>query len=798
MATITGSCDNSRYTLTCEWTSTQNISSNTSSITAIVYLNGNGYTTTSSHWSCVINGVTVTSGKSASIGGKTELGRRTWTVTHDSGGKCNVPISFSYSNGLTSAGTYTTRSGSGSSTVSLSTIPRVSTFTMNKSSCEFGEEVTITINKANSSFTHDIYYKLGTINTILDGSITGTTYKFTPALYDMSQIPNSTTGTVTIVVYTKSGGNIIGSTSKTLTVRVPTNIVPSVGISVTPNNTMGGVNVANKTTFTVKPVNAKGAYGSTIKSYLISGGWLNSTSATGATTQPLGSGKYTFTVKVTDSRGRTATASQSVNVHGYESPTFSFNPYRCDVGGSPQENGEYIYAKMTYSIANPDNSNQNAKKYRLSKKTANSATWTVVQDWADLPTYSGDIIISFGGGFSVLSSYDVRAEVKDSNNTTSLQYHIGTSNALLNIEKEGVGIGKIHENGALDVGGDLFVQDNMYLYNQEGTMTGLYTKVGGSTNCLVRQASHGGVDLGDTDCNTAICSKAVPIWWNGSNSYNIYTTNNKPTPQDIGAMQIVSGGGHYGMTANGDAGGWVRTTKSGIIPYQNANTSWSGANSAIGTTAWRFSTGYIKEIYCNGLTNDLGDIWVTAKAGANTIYAQSKWLCPANNTTTYLGSSGYRWHSVWSANGSIQTSDERFKIKRGYANIDDCFEMVKNIGLYKYVMLDQNKEDLSRNRLGKLAMESNEDEAKVHMGIMAQDLQNYECGKYILVGGEYKKEDGTQDTLLNVNPLDMTMALMGALQKEIEYREKLEDQVKQLEEMIQQMVFKQDNPQDAS
>ena len=57
MATITGSCDNSRYTLTCEWTSTQNISSNTSSITAIVYLNGNGYTTTSSHWSCVINGV---------------------------------------------------------------------------------------------------------------------------------------------------------------------------------------------------------------------------------------------------------------------------------------------------------------------------------------------------------------------------------------------------------------------------------------------------------------------------------------------------------------------------------------------------------------------------------------------------------------------------------------------------------------------------------------------------------------------------------------------------------------------
>ena len=786
MATITGSCDNSRYTLTCEWTSTQNISSNTSSITAIVYLNGNGYTTTSSHWSCVINGVTVTSGKSASIGGKTELGRRTWTVTHDSGGKCNVPISFSYSNGLTSAGTYTTRSGSGSSTVSLSTIPRVSTFTMNKSSCEFGEEVTITINKANSSFTHDIYYKLGTINTILDGSITGTTYKFTPALYDMSQIPNSTTGTVTIVVYTKSGGNIIGSTSKTLTVRVPTNIVPSVGISVTPNNTMGGVNVANKTTFTVKPVNAKGAYGSTIKSYLISGGWLNSTSATGATTQPLGSGKYTFTVKVTDSRGRTATASQSVNVHGYESPTFSFNPYRCDVGGSPQENGEYIYAKMTYSIANPDNSNQNAKKYRLSKKTANSATWTVVQDWADLPTYSGDIIISFGGGFSVLSSYDVRAEVKDSNNTTSLQYHIGTSNALLNIEKEGVGIGKIHENGALDVGGDLFVQDNMYLYNQEGTMTGLYVKVGGSTNCLVRQASHGGIDIGSTNLRTAICSETTPTWWNGSVSRHLVYSENDSN-------------GHPAIIGN-SGNSWIRTPSSGILPYQSANSSWGSANSSLGTSAWRFANGYMKEIYCNGLKNDLGDLWLSSKPNDSnaTIYIQSKWLCPSSTVYTHLGSSGYRWHSVWASNGTIQTSDERFKVKRGFANIDDCFDMIKNTELYKYVMLDQNKEDLSRNRLGKLAIEANDDDARVHMGIMAQDLQKYDCGKHILVEGEYEKADGTTDTMLHINPLDMTMALMGALQKEIEYREKLEDQVKQLEEMIQQMVFKQDNPQDAS
>ena len=42
--TITGSCNNSHYTFTCEWSATQNTSANTSTITANVYLNGNGYT----------------------------------------------------------------------------------------------------------------------------------------------------------------------------------------------------------------------------------------------------------------------------------------------------------------------------------------------------------------------------------------------------------------------------------------------------------------------------------------------------------------------------------------------------------------------------------------------------------------------------------------------------------------------------------------------------------------------------------------------------------------------------------
>ena len=542
MATITGSCDNSRYTLTCEWSSTQNVSANSSTVTAIVYLNGNGYTTTSSYWTCVINGTTVTSNKSASIGGKTELGRRTWTVSHDSSGKCSVPISFSYSNGLSSAGTYTTKSGSGSSTVSLPTIPRVSSFTLNKTSCEFGQEVTVTISKASSSFTHDIHYKLGSINVPLVGGITGTTYKFTPALTDMSELPNATSGTVTITVYTKNGSTVIGSASKTLTVTVPSSVVPTVGISITANNTLNGTNISNKTTFTVKPTNAKGVYGSTIKSYTISGEGLSTTSSSGGTSKTMNSGKYTYTVKVTDSRGRTGSASQTVTVHSYDKPTLSFAPYRADVGGTPQDNGEYIYSNLNYTISNPNNGNTNTKKYRLLKKTANSSTWSTVQDWVDLPNYQGTTSISFGGGFSILSSYDVQVEIKDTYNTTSLKYRMGTANAVFNIEEDGVGIGKIWEQGVLDVAGDVYMAGSLHI----GTATGegIYT----TTGLSLAKISSTGIDLGNTTSPSTILSNTTPAWWNGTSHYKIYTEGNKPTAVDVGAVSsttAIASGTYY-------------------------------------------------------------------------------------------------------------------------------------------------------------------------------------------------------------------------------------------------------------
>ena len=311
----------------------------------------------------------------------------------------------------------------------------------------------------------------------------------------------------------------------------------------------------------------------------------------------------------------------------------------------------------------------------------------------------------------------------------------------------------------------------------------------------------GSADNNEKDLVLNVTGKRVGLYLN-TNNFGIHDwTNNRNILRynvDNGTLQIrdkalmysVVANGYAGMAPDGGTSAWVRTTSNGIIPYQTSNSNWNNANSSLGAGSWRFANGYIKEIWCNGLKNDLGDLWLSSKPNDSnaTIYIQTKWLCPSDTVYTYLGSSGHRWHSVWASNGVIQTSDERFKVKQGFTDIEECYEMIKDTDIYNYIMLNQNKEDLSKNRLGKLALSNSQEQVNVHMGIMAQDIQKYKCSKQILVEGEYERADGSTDTMLSVNPYGLTTAVMGALKVEIQKRELLEEKITKLESLVEQLM----------
>lgn len=789
--TINGSCDNRRYILTCEWTSTPNTSANTSSITAKVYLNGNGYTTSSSYWSCVINGTTVTSNKNASIGGKTLLGTRTWTVNHNDDGTASVGISFSYSNGLSSSGTYTTKTGSGSATVRLDTIARGSSISLSRSSATIGSDsITVNISRNSSAYKHKVKLILGDTTYLLAENV-DTSYTFTPSMSYCNKITTATSGTATVKVETLTGtnGSWIADTTKTLTLNVPSNVVPSVGISVVANNQTNGVSVAGKTTFTVKPVNANGSYGSTITSYSITGGNLNSVSPNGAITNTLNAGDYTFVVKVVDSRGRTAEASKVETVHAYSSPTISARAFRCNKDGTESSSGVYIAVNFSWEITNLANNNSNAKQYFIQYKTSSDSSYTTSVDWTNLSSYSDSMTKVLSQTFSTTSSYNVQLKVKDSFGTTTSTLNVSTISALLNIEKNGVGVGKIHENGALDIGGAIHGTDilkltangksiqlgtgssDVYINNSSsgkylqlkdsGDMsytgnwllsygTALYGSISSNTESrrIAKIASHNGVDLGDTISETAICSKSAPTWWNGSTSYKIYTEGNKPTPAAIGAL-----GNSGSQTINVAQGKFTITGNGG---YGHID------------VAGGFHT-----------RGDSNDIWFERSVKPAT------W----SNSVLDLGASGQRWRNIWASNGTIQTSDKRHKAIVDNIDNQDCFNMVKNTDIFSYVMLDKNKEEMDEfERIEAILMNSGSDE-NIKMGIMAQDILDYDCSKYVLTYSEYTDEKtGETKNYYGVDAYALSSAIMSALKYEIQKRELLEEKIVKLELLVEQLM----------
>ena len=789
--TISGSCDNRRYILTCEWTSTPNTSANTSSITAKVYLNGNGYTTSSSYWSCIINGTTVTSNKNASIGGKTLLGTRTWTVNHNDDGTASVGISFSYSNGLSSSGTYTTKTGSGSATVRLDTIARGSSISLSRSSATIGSDsITVNITRNSSAYKHKVKLILGDTTYLLAENV-DTSYTFTPSMSYCNKITTATSGTATVKVETLTGtnGSWIADTTKTLTLNVPSNVVPSVGISVVANNQTNGVSVAGKTTFTVKPVNANGSYGSTITSYSITGGNLNSVSPNGAITDTLNAGDYTFVVKVVDSRGRTAEASKVETVHAYSSPTISARAFRCNKDGTESSSGVYIAVNFSWEITNLANNNSNAKQYFIQYKTSSASSYTTSVDWTDLSSYSGSMTKVLSQTFSTTSSYNIQLKVKDSFGTTTSILSVSTISALLNIEKSGVGVGKIHENGALDVGGAIYGTDifkltakgksiqlgagseDVYIHNASSDKylqlkdtgvlsytgdwslnygTALYGNTSGNTENrrIARISSSGWVDLGDTITETAICSAGAPTWWDGSNGYKIYTEGNKPTPAAIGAL------GNSGSQTMNVAQGKFTITGNGGYGHLDV--------------AGGFHT-----------RGDSNDIWFERSVKPAT------W----SNSVLDLGASGQRWRNIWASNGTIQTSDKRHKAIVDNIDNQDCFNMVKNTDIFSYVMLDKNKEEMDEfERIEAILMNSGSDE-NIKMGIMAQDILDYDCSKYVLTYSEYTDEKtGETKNYYGVDAYALSSAIMGALKYEIQKRELLEEKIAKLESLVEQLM----------
>lgn len=524
-----------KYEFKVDWSATQDYVANTSYITAKSYLRSTSASTTtqSSMWSSKINNSQVWSGSGRVGSSWFGMGQRSWTVNHNNDGTCRTNIKAEVTNGIQYHDIYVIKRAYASADIELNTIPRAANFTLSKDSVYFGEEVVMTINKLGGNFDYQPQYRFGDIS-FWDGYVTDRWY-LTPSRDDMNQIPNSTVGTATVILHTKKGDQVIGSQSKSLTLKVPDDVVPTIGdLKIEGRRLLKDYFVAGKSSFRAEIVNASGVYGSKISSYNLSGAGLNSNSQS-ASSGELSEGTYQIKAKVTDSRGRSAIKTKEIVVHSYYPPTLQANVYRCNSDGSSNDEGIYVNIELMPNILNVAGANINDKKFKVEYRKVVDTDFKTKINWTDLESYTDKKIVSLGGGFDNSTSFVFKISIKDSYSTVELLASVSTMECISNFEKKGVGVRKPYERGALDIYGSIYSNESLTLGDNEEH--GLTTIAGKS---LIKNNVHGGVDVGDERFGTVLCSKEALKFWDGNEAYNVFTEKNPPNSSQIGALPTDS------------------------------------------------------------------------------------------------------------------------------------------------------------------------------------------------------------------------------------------------------------------
>lgn len=509
---LSGSAYNAfaRHRLVIEWSASQSIPNNNSTVTARVYLQsmdgyGAMYAPVMNNGSVTVNGQTQTFTANSDLSAyqKKLLTTKYFTVPHNADGSKSFSFSATYNINVTFAGVfYGNRTASGSAT--LNTIPRASGVSLSNANINLGTATTINISRASGSFTHTLVYRIGGYSVTIANKTSSTSVSYTPIIDIANQFTNETSGWGTITCDTYNGNTKIGTSSVRLTVKTTDTdtfrpVINSVILSETvPEITskFGAMYIQEKSRIRAV-TSCSQKYGAGVKSITTTVGNITMTGAnvvSGAINQ---SGTLVAKTVVIDSRGYSASFSQNVKIEPYSNPKISL----FDVARRPtaQEILDMNWKATTTSVGT-----KNVMGYRLKWKLSTSTSWTTLasesnatkQDWSNNKVQAGA---------DVGKTYDVLLEVFDSLMTVTSQYQIATATVPMSWGKNGTAIGKVYEeDGAtFQVRGSGFYEGllttapNIFAYNGGSLNLNNSDMVG--LNGIYFGATHGNTDPADND-----------------------------------------------------------------------------------------------------------------------------------------------------------------------------------------------------------------------------------------------------------------------------------------------------------
>lgn len=480
---------------------TQSISTNTSTVTAELYVHRDSYgpSTDSSCTSYInINGsraMTYTSG--FTIGSSwVKIGSTcTATVAHNDDGTkiCNITGYFN------SSITTKLENLSVSQNITLTTIPRKSQITAATNDFNIGDGFLIYTNRKSSTFTHAINLYFGSYSTTLVYGITDSYYwdstSWASSMYQ--QIPNSNSGTGALQLITYAADDsVIGYTELSFTAHVAdsnptfTNLTyldtDSATVSLTGNSSQI---VQTKSNIRVTVNGAAAKNYAAISTYKAQYGSKTITSSSNVISFGTVSTNDNLTVTLIDSRGNSIQQSVYLTAIPYAVPTVTTAALS---RVNNIEAGTVLVCTGTFASIMVTKG-QYSLKYRY--KPTTSGTWSSYISIS--PAMNGGSF-SFNaniGNFDIGTSFNFEIAAFDYYTSTTKSALLSTAKPVFSIRDGKIGVNKIPENGALDVQGDVYISgskaysDGYHPYAD--TLGGVWPSVAATGNSIPQRDGNG-------------------------------------------------------------------------------------------------------------------------------------------------------------------------------------------------------------------------------------------------------------------------------------------------------------------
>lgn len=332
---------------------------------------------------------------------------------------------------------------------------------------EIAKPVTINITKREAWMRHSIWVTIGSYDQKIAGDNIDTSYTWTPPIDIANQFPNSASGTGTITYVTYNNGVEVGKDIRRITVNIPTNLFKPgfTGFNLSDTNPVTQNLIPNPTHFvsTLSRIKvgfdgARGTAGASIAGYyaeIVSGNTSAQTNG-GILTVPttMTDKQMTVRAKVQDSRGVWSDwREQSITVLAYFNPTLRFEAKRTG------EKLDTITLKRFLKVAalsvNGTQKNTTKLTFKTRKVGTDAYTTDSTNKWQNISELNGSDA-NLNGKYPADTSWEVLGRVEDKFSYTEFVITVSTDAVVMSYERDGVGIGKYREMGALDVNGLIY------------------------------------------------------------------------------------------------------------------------------------------------------------------------------------------------------------------------------------------------------------------------------------------------------------------------------------------------------